>query len=317
MGRTRVLLVGIAAVVGVAAIAGGVHLSTRSAASTLATDSASIPDADVPTTKASHRDAVTDTTFDLGVLAPSTTDVPSATPTTAPKVTTAAVQRGFALVHINNATSTPVRVTLADVDDHAAVLPAGDHVDWVVKTASNSADRGSARVDGTNCGAVWSGVDNVVDGREYHLEIKPSAGWCAGGPAMPMVLLTDYTAGASKAITGLVPDASHAVVYVVNHYGAAVKVALSDDDEVEWTIDPTMWGAPQRVTTAADHGDGISVTRVDEPCGYGDSADYFTAGHAYRVEVVDGTGGGCTGATPPGLRIYDLTTQTTTLVGAA
>lgn len=318
MGRARVVVAVLAGLVGVSAIVLGVRISMRDSRATLATENTVIPDADDPDESDSHgNDAVTDTTFDLGVLAPRTTDAASpsmATSTTAPVVTTTTVPKGYARVRVTNSSALATRVVLTDRSEYAKVIPAGDSVDWAVRTADGF-DSGSAYVNGTSCGPAWSGADHLVAGREYHLEVKPSVGYCANGQPMPMVLLTDYTVGGSKMFTGLVPDAERALVYIRNQYGAAVRVRLNDVDEIEWTIDPTVWGAPQLLATASDHGDGASVARVDDPtCGFGDGENYFLAGHSYRIDVVDGSGS-CGAAKAPALRIFDLTTNTSVLLG--
>ncbi len=315
MGRTRVLVAGLTIVAALAAIVGGVHtFGNRASSSTLTADGHSIPDAAVPADTAEHDS--TASTFDLGVFAPSTTDKPAAiaSTTTAPNATPVTLLEGFAIVHVNNATSTPVRVWVADGSAHSAVLRAGDAVNWIVKTTVAGPDRGGAVVNGTNCGASFPSADNVVGGREYHVEILPSTGYCGGGQPMPKLVITDYTAGTSRALTGLAPDATHALVYVINNYDAAVKLNLTDDDAIEWTIDPTLWGVPQLLTTATDHGDGVAVTRTDSQCGYGDGEEYFAGGHTYRIEVVDGSSS-CSGAAAPGLVIYDLTTKTSRSLG--
>jgi hypothetical protein len=310
-----VILAGLAGLAGIAAIVAGVHLSTREPGRTLSTDTTLIPDADLPVDQSVKEDD-TEPTFDLGALVPPSTGTPRATTsTTAPTLaTTTTVPRGFALVHVNNATAIPVSVWLTDADQHATVLPAGNHVDWVVKTKASGTDSGGARVDGTNCGGTWSGVDNVVGGREYHLEILPSVGFCALGQPMPLVVLTDYTLGASKIVAGAVPDESHALIYVVNKYDAATKLTVDDGDTIEWTMDPTIWGAPQRLTTSTDNRDAVKVTRLDQDCGYGDTDDYFAPAHTYRIEVVK-SASYCGGVRAPALVIYDLTTLTSRRVG--
>lgn len=315
MGRIRVAVAVLAGLVGVSAIFFGVRLSTHGSKASLSTESSVIPEADAPRDD-NRRDRSTDTTVDLNLFAaPSTSPRPTTTSTSAPPASPTTVPRGFALVHVTNSTGSPVNVWLGDADEHNTVLPAGHKVDWVVKTSSTTGDRGGARVDGTNCGGTWSGVDNVVDRHEYHLEIKPSLGFCALGQAMPMIVLTDYTIGASKTIAGLLPDLGHALVYVHNLYDAATKLTIVDVDTIEWTMDPSVWGAPQLLTTSNDHSDSATVTRVDnDACGYGDSADYFTAGHTYRVDVVKGSSF-CSGGRGPALSINDLTTGATAIVG--
>lgn len=320
MGRSRVVVVGLATIVGVAAIVAGVRISTRDNTARLATENTLIPEAGEPTQDEASEPDETATTFDLGLLVPTTTQAPKSTTTTvpgAPRATTTTVSKAFAVVHVNNNSVTPVRVWLGDASEHAEALPAGEGVNWIVKTSAGKHDVGGVVVDGTSCGAKWSDADNVVGGHEYHFEIKPSPGLCANGQVMPQLVITDYTAGASKTVTGLVPNANHALLYVVNTYGAAAKVNVNDVDALEWTIDPTEWGAPQLLTTATGHGDGVSVTRIDEACGYGDGENYFLGGHTYRIEVVDGTGS-CdgSGGPSPGLVIHDLTAGTTRSVGA-
>lgn len=318
MGRARVAVAVLAGLVGITAIFLGVRISMRDSSATLATDTTMIPEAEAPSGSDKTDDAITETTFDLGVLAPPTTDAASAsttTPTTAPKATTTTVPKGYAVVHVTNSASLPAKVFLGDDTEHEALLPAGDTTNWMVRTAATHPDSGGAWVKGTGCGGTWSDVNNVLPGREYHFEVKDSPAYCGNGQRMPMVILTDYTAGKSKTITGLVPDATHALIYVINKYDAPVKVAANDVSAIEWTIDPTLWGAPQLIETSTEHGDGVSVARVDEQCGYGDGEDYFSAGHTYRIEVIDGSGS-CSGSNAPGLKVTDFTTNSTFYLGA-
>lgn len=289
MGRSRVLVAGLAAVVGVAAIGAGVRMSMRDPSSSLATDNTVIPEADVPSGEDAGEGAETATTFDLGVLAPTatTSTAPPSTATTAPKTTTTTLSRNFAIVHVNNTSSLPVKVTLGDETEHAATIAAGEGVNWVVKTSATNPDSATARLTTSNCGVAWSDTDNIVGGREYHLEVKASNGFCASRHPMPMIALTDYTGGGSKSFTGLAPGPNQALVYVVNKYGAPVKLTVSDDDTREWTLDPNQWGTPRSLMTSTEHGDSISLTRLDEQCGYGDGHDYFQGGVTYILTVID------------------------------
>ncbi|MDP1794374.1 MAG: hypothetical protein Q8K63_09590 [Acidimicrobiales bacterium] len=308
MGRSRVLVVGLAAIVGVAAIVAGVRLSARNSSATLATDDPSIPQAHVPLDDNDVAAPVeTSTTFDIGVLAPTTTEALPSTTTTAPKSTTTTILRDFAIVHVNNNNDWPVKVWIGDETKHQAIVAPGEGVNWVVTTSATNPDSGGAFAEGTQCGGSWTDGNNIVGGREYHFEVKPSGGHCSNGFTMPKLVLTDYTAGASKSFTGLIPKANQALIYVFNEYSSEVKLTLNDASVVEWILAKTSGGAPKFLSTASGHGDGFSVTRTDEECGLGDGEDYFKGGHTYRITVIHGTDGNCeSGQRALGLIIKDL-----------
>ena len=285
----------------------------RNSTATLDTETTLIPDADAPTDDDASEPVETATTFDLGVLAPSTADAPKSTTTSMPKATTTTAGQNFAIVHVNNTTANTVKVWLGDASEHAAVVLAGEGVNWFVKTSTSDPDRGGATLNGTNCGAKWADANNVVGGREYHFEVTPSVGFCANGQVMPQLVITDYTAGTSKTLGGLMPDANHALIYTVNKSVESVFIGIDDDGTaIEWTLSPGTWGSPDLISTGQGDNDTVTARRVEGECAWSPGIG-FVGGHTYRVEVADG--GSCDSVplenqgTTLRLVIYDLTTN--------
>jgi cytoskeletal protein RodZ len=112
-------------------------------------------------------------------------------------------------------------------------------------------------------------------------------------------------------------DAAAATLSLRNDYDSTVRIDVSDVTSGSWTLAPGESAGPWILETASDHGDGASVTRLDDKCGSGDGQDYFKAGHAYLLVVTTSTNPNriCSdGPIGPDLTVYDLTDGTTVVI---
>jgi len=279
---------------------GAVPTSTPDDLPDLLVPSDSTPD---ETTTTAARPA---TTVKAGATTTTSVKAPATTPTTTARV----ADPTRAVVLAVNRTQFDVKMWVGDVSEHEAWLSPGESVEWRVTPSDRNPDAAGAVAKDSYCGGKWFDQNNLVAGHLYTVEARPG-GFCANGFSMPILHLKDDTTGAEKSfVDGLIPDANHALIYVVNKFSAQVKIAINDDSSHEWTLVPGEWGTTTSLKTSNEHGDGATITRLDLQCGYGDGHEYFQGGHTYRLEAVAGQK--ChEGSDGPNLMIHDLTSRTT------
>lgn len=130
----------------------------------------------------------------------------------------------------------------------------------------------------------------------------------AAPPAPPT---TVFRVTPTTAPRGLDPGDGAAELTGVNNYPGEIQLQMADLTEVGVTMPPGSSFGQIFMPTSGEHGDSVSFTRTDMPCGYGDGEDYFKAGHRYHLELKAGAAGACgPGIAGVVLVIHDLTTGT-------
>lgn len=242
--------------------------------------------------------------MDLPELTTTTTSATAVT--TVPTTTSTTIKSDVAVVTATNKTEWPVKVWVGAVTEHEAILQPGQSIEWSVTQPGRNPDSGGAVAEGTFCGPKWYDVKNLVGGHRYTLDVT-NEGYCPLGQPQPKMTLTDKGDNTSKSYVGLIPDANHALLYVVNKYNALADVKVNDDNEKTWSVHPGQWGDAFMLATSNEHGDGVSVTKMPEQCGWGDSEDFFKGGHVYRLEVRGGQKCNDETFAAPNLLIVDIT----------
>ncbi len=147
--------------------------------------------------------------------------------------------------------------------------------------------------------ATESTATTATTGGEWMAELEPPT-TIAHAPrtvttttTVPVVITTTTTT--APVTTTTVADQRAVIDSVTNHYSFAMSLTIHSINQVSWTIAPgeTQSGATFQI--GGPTSDGGSSHVVQQPsCGSGDSAQYFTAGHHYVVEVVlNGIPDGC------------------------